>query len=125
MLDKNSIIEQLLCNIPEIKTKYQEEMAWWGNEEFPGLHNILGDVMNSFVVNLLKSSGNEELKSRIFSFYEDMAISSDYHIRNVLEVTLLEYLGDDKEILNTAYNYMGIYTKRLSDGIERYLGRKK
>ncbi|AFM41481.1 hypothetical protein Desaci_2539 [Desulfosporosinus acidiphilus SJ4] len=80
--------------------------------------------MNSFVVNLLKSHGNEELKNRIFSFYEGMATSDDDDIRNVLQVTLLEYLGDDKEILNTAYRYMGIYTKRQSDEIERFLGRK-
>jgi len=123
MLGKNNIVEQLLCYIPEINLKYQEEIAWW-EDEFPGLHNILGDVLNGFVVNLLKASGQEELKRRVFTFYKMMATSIDKDVRNVLQVTLLEYLGDDKEILSKAYQYMGKNTKILSDEIERYWGRK-
>lgn len=124
-LHENNVIERLLLTIPEIKQAYQKEIEWW-SDETPGLHNILGNIMNPFVTNLLRrSANNDALIKRIFTFYEDMAISNDEYVRNVLQVTLLEYLGDDKQILETALRYMGTNTKKLSDDIERHLGRKK
>jgi hypothetical protein len=38
-------------------------------------------------------------------------------------VTILERIGDDKRILNTAYKYMRKETRKVSDEIEKFWGR--
>ena len=42
---------------------------------------------------------------------------------NVFQVTILEKLGDDKEILNTAKRYMGVLTTKYQREADRALGQ--
>jgi hypothetical protein len=58
--------------------------------------------------------------SRAFGFLEEMATSRDEAVVNVVEVTVLEYLGNDRSILTTARDHMGPETKRLSDRVEAF-----
>ena len=36
---------------------------------------------------------------RIFGKYEDLAVTGDKEIQNLLQVTLLEYLWDEKQLM--------------------------
>lgn len=117
-----NVLNELVKQIPEIKNLLLEELNWWRGEE-PGLHNIFGNVLNPFLVELLAKEGEEELKVRIFGFLEQMAISPDEYVENILAVTVLERLGDDKSILEEAYKYMGAQTRITSDQIEIGWGR--
>lgn len=121
-MNKKTLVNEMLHMIPELKSLYDEEMAWWGDEE-PGLHNIVGDVLTHYLVDLLDRNENQELLVRVFKFLEMMATSEDDYVVNVLQVTVLEVVGDSKKVLRTAYWYMGDETRRLSDEIERFLGR--
>ena len=59
--------------------------------------------------------------NKIFSFYEEMAQSQDPDVTNLLQVTLLEYLWDEKTVLNTAKQYMLPKTALLNESIRKYL----
>ena len=53
-----------------------------------------------------------------------MATSPDPSVRNALQVSLLEVLGDDRARLETARRDMGPATLALSHEIERFWGRE-
>lgn len=122
-MTKDTLVSEMLRMIPELKPMYDNDMEWWWEGEEPLLHNILGGVMNEYLVQVLDRNDNQELLIRIFKFLEMMAISEDDDVVNVLQVTVLEYVGDSKKVLRIAYWYMGEQTRKLSDEIEKVWGR--
>ena len=100
-INKDNIIEKLLENLHELKIEYKKELEWW-NGHIPGLHIIFGNIFNPYLINLLRSNENDNKLIIIFNFLEELANSNDPEIKNVLTVTILEQLGDDPKILQTA-----------------------
>lgn len=117
----DALAKELIEKIPELKPFYNRELKEW--DEFPGNHNIFGNVLNPFLIKLLEEENHELLKKRIFNFLEAMAQSEDVKIQEVLTVTVLERLGDSKDILIKAKRYMGEKTILFCEEIERWLGR--
>ncbi|NDI36668.1 DUF7674 family protein [Chengkuizengella sediminis] len=120
-MNKSNLSEELIMKIPELKPLYDKELDDW--EEFPGNHNVFGNVLNPFLVELLEKKNQERLKKRIFQFFEDMALSEDDDVQNVLIVTVLEYLGDSEKCLKEARKLMGNRTLEFSKEVEKWLGR--
>ncbi|MFW6377260.1 MAG: DUF7674 family protein [bacterium] len=120
-MDYNNLSNCLLIEIPEIKEMYEEELKLW--DEYPGNHNIFGDVVNPYLIDLLNENNDKKLLKRIFSFLEKMANSKDVKVQEVLTVTVLERLGDDKKILSKSYEYMEKETKQFSVEVEKWLKR--
>lgn len=120
-MDYNTLDIELIKEIPEIKQYYDEELESW--DEKPGQHNIFGNVLNPFLIELLRINKNSDLIKRIFYFLEKMAVCNDLLVREVLGCTVLERLGDDKVILQKAVKYMGEKTKKMSSEIELGWGR--
>ena len=118
----DSLVQYLIEAVPELRSHYEswyEEMG----EDF-GPHVVYGDVLNPYLLTLLKSEGHEHELQRIFSFLERLASSDNARIREVVEVTVCERLGDHTELLAKARKYMGAATLRISHEIEKYLGRE-
>ncbi len=112
-LDEKYIIERF----PELEKKVIEEVAFLG-EFLP--HVIWGNIFNSYTVSLLKRKDyatNQDLK-RIFEMYEDLSRDGDEDIQNMVEVTLLEYLWDEKITYDRALELMGNNTKKIWDNIQ-------
>ncbi len=105
---------------PEFEGEICKEEEWLG-EFLP--HCIFGDVLNEKIVKLLKKEDylQNELLHRIFSMYEDFAVHGDEETQNLLEVTLLEYLWDEKVTYDRALELMGDGTKEVWDHIQGYL----
>ena len=121
LLNKENIVTTMLEVIPEIRPQYEKELEWW-DEGLP--HIVFGDVLNPYIINLLKTDKKEEVLERIFDFLEHMANSNNIYVQEVLVTTVLERLGDEKAVLKKAKElYMGEQTKRLSDDIEKAIGR--
>ncbi|MBY0217846.1 hypothetical protein [Paenibacillus illinoisensis] len=59
----------------------------------------------------------------IFRFIEQMALSNDDDVRNIVSVTVMARLGDDTIVLNNALKYLGEQTNVLSKEIEVSFGR--
>ena len=65
----------------------------------------------------------KQLLEGIFKYFEEVAHSDAPHLVNVFSTTVLEILGNDKAILETAKKYMGPKTKQLQIEAGSELGR--
>jgi hypothetical protein len=97
---------------------------YFRNGDTPPVHVFFGDVLNKYLVHELQVSYDPALLSRIFNFMNMMAKSKDQEVRAVLTDTILEYLGDDKDVLKIARSFMKPETLQLSFQIELHLGRE-
>ena len=83
---------------------------------------IFEDILFPFIEDDLMSDEPDRLKE-LFDYFEQVSEKADAHLMNVFQVTILEKIGDDKEILNTAKKYMGILTTKYQWEADRALGR--
>jgi hypothetical protein len=119
--------DKLVEAVPELRTRYEQELQWWGEEE-PGAHNIYGDVLDPFLISLLKSESKslaeEETLKRVFDFLEELANNDDSRVQDVAGATVLERLHGAGE-LQRARSYMGPRTLQMSREIEEWQPGKK
>ncbi len=112
---------KLLC---EFFPEYQDEIYDIDMELGGGVpHSLYGNFLNPLIKKVLKNSTNTNdiVANKIFGFYEKLAKSNDEEVRNLLQVTLLEYLWDDYDLYSGAIKYMGINTKSINEEIKKYL----
>ena len=122
-LSYDKLSTKLIDVVPELRGEYEKERKWWG-EEIPGPHIIFGDILTPHLISLLESNREKGRLERIFDFLEELANHEDAHVREVVQVTVCERLGDKKEWLEKARQYMGKATLRLSHEIEKFWGRE-
>jgi hypothetical protein len=89
----------------------------------PGIHTVIALVLVEYV-ELAVDSGEPDRIQRVCQFMERMATSTELVVRNALQVSLLEVLGDDRARLDKARREMGPATLALSHEIERFWGRE-
>jgi hypothetical protein len=109
---------KLVEHLPELSARVAAERKWWGDEA-PGAHVLYGDILNPYIVELLESENKPALK-RVFDFLEELSRASDFRLRELVTVTVCEFLGTDRRRLERAKSFMGPATKRLSDAVERF-----
>jgi hypothetical protein len=114
--------EELLATMPELESDLKTLKEWWGEDE-PGLHIVVGDVLKPHVERAVDAGAWSRIHLACL-FMERMATSSDERVRNALQVSLLEVLGDDRERLEKARLAMEPATLALSHEIERFWGRE-
>ena len=116
-LNADFIIERF----PELKAQVEEEMNELG-EFLP--HVIFGDVFNPLTVTLLKQEDyfTNPALNRIFNMYEELSSQGDFETNNLVQVTLLEYLWDEKITYDRALEWIGEHTKELWNDIYNYIG---
>ena len=86
---------------------------------------IIEDIFMPKVIELLNINNDLILLNRIFDYFEDVANCGEEHVINLFTITVLEVLGNDKSILDTAIKYMGPKTKQLQIKADTDLGRIK
>ncbi len=114
-LTYGNVGDALISAVPEIRSRYDEEFATYGDEQ-PGQYLVFGLVLNPLLFPILRSpeGENEEVLRRVFSFFEEMAHSSDIQVVNLLWVEELEALVAKRDLLARAWKYMGQRTKALA-----------
>ena len=114
----NSLDCDFLCRrFPELREKIIAENEWLG-EKLP--HCLFGNILNPLVTRLLqqKDYRNNNLLERIFRMYEELAEYGDTETKNLLQVTLLEYLWDEYITYSRALELMGKETKLINQSID-------
>ncbi|MBQ6697321.1 MAG: hypothetical protein IJN16_11505 [Lachnospiraceae bacterium] len=113
-------VDFLIGMFPEFEEEICHEVDWLG-EFLP--HCVFGNVLNYKVVELLKREDYLEnvMLHRIFKMYEDFAVTGDEETQNLLQVTLLEYLWDEKITYERSLEIMGSSTKEIWDCIQEYI----
>ncbi|QOS77607.1 resolvase [Paenibacillus sp. JNUCC31] len=85
---------------------------------------IIEDIFMPDIIKLLSENRNINLLERIFDYFEEVSNCKDDHLINIFSITVLEILGNDREILQLAQQYMGPKTIQLQIEADRGLGRR-
>ena len=103
-LDYCTIIDELLRRFPEAENNVKQDCL-----DLPHV------VFESGVIPIIKESlKNSDTKTQqMFSFLEEMALSTDEEVRNLLLVSGLEALADDGSVRELAKAQMGEATYKL------------
>jgi hypothetical protein len=121
-LHYDNVAGALVEVLPELRAGYEAELRQWGDEP-PGPHVIFGDILNPYLLDLLRSGRQEDTLRQIFQFLECLAHHEDIHIQELVAVTVCERLGDDVAALHMAHKYMGARTRQFSEEVEAFWGR--
>ena len=120
VINYNNINNQFMLRFPEFELFFEEQFKLWGAHDIPA-HCFLGDILNEYVSGLLRENNNKQQIEKIFNFYEELACSNDLEVRNLLQVTLLEYLWDEVIVHKTALEYMLPETRTINNKVGVYL----
>lgn len=106
-----------LPNLPNERERHIKE-----NGELLATVFIENSIMPS-VIELLKRNNDKVILKNIFDYFEDVSINADEDLKNIFSITVLEILGNDKDVLEIAKEYMGVETKRNQEQADKDLGR--
>jgi hypothetical protein len=115
--------KELIAAFPELAEELQALRYEYGEYDPPGIHTVVAVVLVEHVERAV-DSGEADRIQRVCHFMERMATSPELYVRNALQVSLLEVLGDDRARLDKARREMGPATLALSHEIERFWGRE-
>jgi hypothetical protein len=120
-MDVIETIKKLIDEFKEFKDlePVLEEHLNFYEELLP--HVFFCDCNELFIDYILE--GNPKVLERLFNLFEIMATQGNDDVVNILCVTILERLGDDRNVLNISRKYMGKETRVLSDETEKGWGR--
>jgi len=114
-LTYGSVVSALMQAVPECHNTYKAELGWWGAEPPPpDPYTVLGFALRPLLTQLSKDKVDENIFRRIFGFFEQMAKSNDIQVVNLLQVSELEFLVGEPDLLSRAWKYMGERTKALA-----------
>lgn len=106
---------------PEICKKIDEHISEYG-ERLDTI--VIEEVIMPEVISLLKKDTEEEKLKVIFAYFENVSSYSDKYLYDVFFTTVLEILGNDKNILEKAKKYMGPVTTELQIEADIAIGRQ-
>ena len=120
------IVNDLLKEFPEISKNYAEEIAWikdtFKGQETGGQTIYFDSCFCDYIGHLLVDECQDNIKiEKVFSFLEDMAVSEDQEVRNLLQVTILEYLRSWYLLQNKSEKFMLPETKKIFAHVKSYL----
>lgn len=98
----------LIEALPELRERYEEEVAAWGEEMGP--HVIYGDLLNPYLGQLLDFANEQRTREnlrRVFDFLEDLLGNADPDFADVARTAIAEDLRSDRDRLDRARPLMG------------------
>ena len=84
---------------------------------------VIEDIFMPKIISLLCENQNISLLNEIFEYFEEVLKSDNAYLVNIMTITILEVLGNDKVILAKAQKYMGAKTKEMQIEADRGIGR--
>lgn len=115
-MEYDALNSELIERIPDTFGGYAELRAMWDGDE-PGPHVVYGDVLVPYALAQL-ALGPSVACAELFNFLEEMALSSDQNIRDVLGASVLEALLSEPEAWVVAKQLMGPATLELAQLME-------
>lgn len=116
----DDFLKQMTIYFPTIKKELDEHIEEFG-ERLDTI--VVEDIIMPRVIDLMKNLNNEKKIKEIFDYFETVSTEADENLLNIFSITVLEMLGDDKDILEIAKQYMGPITKKYQRDADLDLGR--
>ncbi len=122
----SEIVDELLKEFPEISGCYAEELTWIQNtfqdQETKGQTICFDRCFCDYIGRLLVSEyQNKGMIKKVFAFLENMARSDDQEVKNLLQVTVLEYLRSWYLLQSESEKFMQPETRKMFDIVKSYL----
>lgn len=117
----DNFLKKMMKIFPETRERLEEHISEYG-ERLDTI--VVEEIIMPEVIELLKKNQDEKKLQVIFDYFEDVSINADDYLNNVFSVTVLEILGNEKNILEIAKRYMGPVTVKLQRKADFALGRK-
>ena len=121
LLTKEQLAEEFIMLFPDYKADYDKHLS-----DYSTLlgHVFFGDAIDGPLTTLLKSNHDKETIKKYVSFIEHMFVHGNDDVKNIVVVTILEYLGDDDTVLKNAFSYFSDELIEASKEIEACLCRR-
>lgn len=121
-MSKNSEVffRIMLDFLPSAKDEYRESIDYYG-EVLETV--VIENIFMPKILKLLSEERNVNLLESIFQYFEEVSNDTDVHLKSIFSATVLEILGNDRSVLETAQKYMGYKTIQLQIEADRALGR--
>ena len=121
MFNKEYYAQKFIATFPAAQTVYDAHMTDY--RELLG-HVFFAEVINEPLADLLRGNSDRAAIGKYVALIEDMYTNGDEAVKNIVVVSILERLGDDKTILKNTYGYFSESLKQASRDIETFWGRK-
>jgi hypothetical protein len=108
--ESKEFFSKMLELLPSTYNSYEESVNRFG-EVLETV--IIEDIFMPEIIKLLRGNENIKLIKEIFEYFEDISNCGDDHLINIFSITVLEILGDDRDILDIAQKYIGPKMKKL------------
>ncbi len=113
-LSKEEFAEKFCLLFPEKKDFLDEHYNDY--DELIG-HIYFADLLSEPLIDMITNQYDEYLISKYCSLIEDMWLNGDEAVVNIVEVTILERLSDDKKVWNN-------FGKYISNDFIRYINNE-
>ena len=111
MMNDQEMIEAFLQAFPCCRNSYNEHMEKYGELL---QHVFYPEVISNPLIELLERETDDPVINAYTGFIERMWQEGDESVRNVVDVTILERLSDDKKVWNR-------FGKYISDEFKNYI----
>lgn len=117
---KETFALELAERFPEFRSAYEEHLEDYGEV----LGHTFFDVLHCALMPLLRLNEDGEKIGQYIEFLEDMYANGDDDVRNIVEVTILEVLGDEETVLRNAFSYFSEDLMTAAQSVEKGWGRR-
>lgn len=100
---------------PEHEQAYAEHFEDYG--EILG-HVFFGDAIDALLFELLLENSDTESIQKYVDFIEDMYVNGDFDVQNVVELTIVAYLGDNEIVLRNLFMHCSEVLINVSKKVE-------
>ena len=121
-MTKEQFASEFIELFPHCKADYNEHIKDYS--EILG-HVFFGAVINIPLTSLLRTNTDRASIQKYIGFIERMYALGDDAVKNIVQVTILEYLGDYDDVLRNAFEYFSDALIEESKLIEEALRRRK
>jgi len=120
-MDVEFFAKEFIKLFPKSEEEYHLHIKDFG--ELLG-HVFFGSEINQSLSNLLFENRDKAKIQKYIDFIEAMYHSGNDSVQNIVEVTILAYLGDDDTVLKHAYTYFSENIIQASISLEKGYGRR-
>ena len=117
---KEAFALALAERFPEFRVAYQKHLEDYGEI----LGHVFFNVLHRALVPLLRLNEDREKIGQYIEFLENMYANGDEDVRNIVEVTILEVLGDDETVLRNAFLYFSENLMTAAQAVDKGWGRR-
>lgn len=114
-MSEDNFFDTMLSFFPDAKQEYHDQIEYNRGKRLNTV--VIENIFVPRLIKLLKKNEDTELLHSIFDYFEEVSNGNNERIRDAFEVTVLEVLDIDKNILAIAKQYMGSKTIELQSQV--------